>query len=272
MGSSSAGLTVAASREGGEWHLEAGALVLADGGLCCIDEFGSIREQDRACIHEAMEQQSLSVAKAGMVCKLQTRCKVLAACNPKGQYDPALSLSLNTAIASPLLSRCYSCRYLSCSFRFDLVLVLLDRRDPAWDRLVSSHLLQGRSLVPQEQENGGKQERTWSLEKLRSYFSYIQQFKPSLSPSAGQVLTQYYRRQRTTDGAEVARTTVRLLQSCVRLAQGHARLMCRREAGLQDALVAVFLLESSAASSSSLTGSSSPLRSCFPENPVEDYR
>jgi len=254
VGSSSAGLTVAASRDGGDWHLEAGALVLADGGVCCIDEFNSIREADRTCIHEAMEQQSLSIAKAGMVTKLKTRCKVLAATNPKGQYDVNLSLSLNTAIASPLLSR------------FDIVLTMLDSHSEPWDKMVSSHLLEGRSMAPKAGP------AAWSSEKLRGYFAHIQTLKPDLSSAASQVLAAYYRRQRKTDGAEQARTTVRLLQSCVRIAQGHARLMCRKEVSLQDAVVAVLLLESSTASSASLVHVTNPLHTTFPADPVEEYR
>ena len=206
-----------------------------------------------------LSRQTLSVAKAGMVSKLQTRCSVLAATNPKGQYDQNMTLSVNTAIASPLLSR------------FDLVLVLLDSRNPEWDESVSSYILQ--QNIKQEEETQGEDKTSpyWSIAKLQAYFSYIRTLKPQLTPESNRILSSYYRRQRRTDGADAARTTVRLLQSCVRLAQGHARLMARSEVTVQDAVTAVLLLESSSSSSSLVPGQGNVLHSALPADPVAEY-
>ena len=194
-----------------------------------------------------------------MVSKLQTRCSVLAATNPKGQYDQNMTLSVNTAIASPLLSR------------FDLVLVLLDSRNPEWDESVSSYILQ--QNIKQEEETQGEDKTSpyWSIAKLQAYFSYIRTLKPQLTPESNRILSSYYRRQRRTDGADAARTTVRLLQSCVRLAQGHARLMARSEVTVQDAVTAVLLLESSSSSSSLVPGQGNVLHSALPADPVAEY-
>jgi DNA helicase MCM9 len=168
VGSTSAGLTVAAVKDaGGEWCLEAGALVLADRGVCAIDELSSIREHDRATIHEAMEQQTLSVAKAGLVCKLDTRTTVIAATNPKGKYSKSDSIALNTTLATPLLSR------------FDLIFVLRDTQRDDWDRAVSSHILRDASgdveCRKRVGEGGGAVQAAWALDKLQMYFHQCRQ-------------------------------------------------------------------------------------------------
>ncbi|KAL0422409.1 UNVERIFIED_CONTAM: Dicarboxylate transporter 2.1, chloroplastic [Sesamum latifolium] len=223
LGSTSAGLTVTAVKDGGEWMLEAGALVLADGGLCCIDEFDSMREHDRATIHEAMEQQTISVAKAGLVTTLSTRTIVFGATNPKGQYDPDQPLSVNTTLSGPLLSR------------FDIVLVLLDTKNPQWDAVVSSHI-----LSEAEQRKGNHDENLndiWSLTMLRSI---------------------------------AARTTIRMLESLIRLAQAHARLMFRNEVTRLDAITAILCIESSMTTSAIVDGVGNALHSNFTDNPDQE--
>lgn len=254
IGSTSAGLTAAAIKDGGEWQLEAGALVLADGGICCIDEFNSIREHDRGSIHEAMEQQTISVAKAGLVTKLSTRCSVLAATNPKGSCSADGELDVNTGIASPLLSR------------FDLVLVLKDSHNQDWDRLVSKFILQGQNPLEEREDTG-----FWSISRMRSYFLTIRALTPRLTEDAQRVLQEYYRCQRSVAQRDAARTTLRLLESLVRLSQGHARLMFREEVCVQDAVVAVALMEVSM-QSSALVENVDALHTGFAVDPEKEYQ
>ncbi|KYR01834.1 MCM family protein [Tieghemostelium lacteum] len=261
IGTTTAGLTASAVREGGgEMVLEAGALVLADGGVCCIDEFSGIKEADRATIHEAMEQQTLSVAKAGVISKLHTRTSIIAATNSKGKYDHSEPLSINTNLASPLLSR------------FDIILLLTDNQDTQWDTLVSDFILK-QSIYGTVDQPVKQEDSFWNLDMLQSYIYYVKSaFHPTLSPESQKLLQTYYSKQRAAGNIKnEGRTTVRLLESLIRLSQAHARLMFRNVVEVQDAIVAIFMIESSVESSCILSGLDAQ-HSIFPDDPDNDYK
>merc|ERR1719436_1516481 len=131
-GASAVGLTASVRRDPmtNEWTLEGGALVLADRGTCLIDEFDKMNEQDRTSIHEAMEQQTISVSKAGIVTTLQARCAVISAANPiKGRYDSTMTFVENVDLTDPILSR------------FDILAVVRDHVDNVRDEMLAEFVV-----------------------------------------------------------------------------------------------------------------------------------
>lgn len=218
--------------------MEPGALVLADRGLCCIDEFNGLRAQDRTAIHEAMEQQTLSVAKAGLVCKLQTRCSLIAACNAKGRFEDGEPISSNLALASPLLSR------------FDLILVMVDRKNEEWDRTLSTSILEAACRTGSRRPKG---DAFIDFDTLKGYVEYVRyEKKPGISVGGRIVLGKYYQLQRRADIRDAARTTIRLLESLIRLSQAHAKLMHQDTVQVPDTIWAIMLMETSLSNQSLL--------------------
>lgn len=210
---STTGLTVTLTKEeGGETGIEAGALVLADQGVACIDELDKCKHLDG--LLEAMEQQQVSIAKAGVVASLPARCSVIAAANPKhGSYNMSKTVAENLNMARPILSR------------FDLVFILRDRADKEQDRLVSSNIMNlyrsknssseaSQTLsMPQQNstvgENNGTEDGRVPMEKrlawvssfndplpaalVRDYIAYAREFcRPKLTPQAAAILKEYY--------------------------------------------------------------------------------
>jgi len=263
------GLTVTLTRESGnDFALEAGALVLADQGCCCIDEFDKMSGQHSALL-EAMEQQSISVAKAGVVCTMPARTAVLAAANPVGgHYNKAKTVAENLKLGPALLSR------------FDLVFILIDRPDETQDGLLSEHVmtLHSKDFTPNSAKAPSSTPRfnnrlaptttsqvagvtlsdrlvTLPGEKvdpvppqcLKKYIAYARRYvQPRLTPPAATVLQTFYlelRAQHQT--ADSTPITTRQLESMVRLTEARAKLELREEAGEQDALDVVEIMKSS---------------------------
>jgi DNA helicase MCM9 len=186
-----------------------------------------------------MEQQTLSVAKAGIVCKLNCRATIIAVMNPRECiYDNHASLSTNTGLGTPLLSR------------FDLTFKLVDTGDAERDNNVTMYLLnraiQGAGLDGGDSMTKCGAEQPWSIEKLRNYMALVKEkFQPVMSDEAALLLERHYEKCRSCQSHTIP-VTVRFLESLIRLSQSHARLMYRNEVTLQDAVAVIRLMECSA--------------------------
>ncbi len=231
-GTTAAGLTAAVLRErGGGMTLEAGALVLADKGVACIDEIDKMRPEDRVAIHEAMEQHTVSVAKGGIVATLNARTAILAAANPAlGRYDAFKTVSENINLPVTILSR------------FDLIFVLKDVPEKDLDEKMSAHILEI------HRKGSVSQEAPIPSELLRKYISYAKNIRPTLTDEAMERLKAFYLEMRAVtekiEGSPIA-ITARQLESLVRLAEARARIALRKEINAEDAEAAIVIMNKS---------------------------
>ncbi|KAI7740412.1 hypothetical protein M8C21_017573 [Ambrosia artemisiifolia] len=270
QGSSGVGLTAAVTsdQETGEKGLEAGAMVLADRGVICIDEFDKMKDHDRVAIHEVMEQQTVTIAKAGIHASLNARCSVVAAANPiYGTYDRSITPTKNIGLPDSLLSR------------FDLIFIVLDQMDPVIDRSVSDHVLRmhrfqsatdggNDSMYGREDESdqdtsvfieynqmlhGRKRGRTphdeaLTIKFLKKYIHYAKhRIQPDLTDEASEYIATAYANLRNSGGNNktggTLPITARTLETIIRLSTAHAKLKLSKQVLKSDVEAALGLLK-----------------------------
>jgi len=236
-GASAVGLTAALTRdEAGEWCLEGGAMVLADDGVCLIDEFDKMNDQDRTSLHEAMEQQTISISKAGIVATLQARCAVVAVANPvEGRYDPGQTFSQNVNLTDPILSR------------FDLLCVLRDEADAVQDERLADHVVCSHIRSHEQATADDKllrpklQQKTSHVDPipqdvLQRYIVYARQrIFPKVMDLDKEKLSNFYKDIRAeafrSGGAPM---TARHVESIIRIAEANARMELRQHVNAKD--------------------------------------
>ena len=227
-GSTAAGLTAAVVRDAsGIFMLEAGAVVLGDQGLVCIDEFDKMRPEDRSALHEVMEQQSASIAKGGIVATLNARTSILAAANPMfGKYDIFKNIYENVNLPIPLLTR------------FDLVFIVRDIPSQEKDRNIAQH------IISQHGSSGTDTTSLIDIDILTKYLSYAKRGEPALTKEAENLIMEFYLKMRNISGDDkenMITITPRQLEGLIRLATARARLLLKNQVEGEDADRAIYL-------------------------------
>ncbi len=227
-GSTAAGLTAAVVRDKtGIMMLEAGAVVLGDQGLVCIDEFDKMKPEDRSALHEVMEQQSASIAKGGIVATLNARTSILAAANPMyGKYDPFKNITENVALPIPLLTR------------FDLIFVVRDIPSKEKDRSIARH------IIGLHRYSSSETRSLIDVDIFTKYLAYCKKSDPLLTPDAEEKILEYYLKMRNVESEEMITVTPRQLGGLIRLATARARLLMKDQVDADDADRAIFLIQS----------------------------
>ncbi|OQS03772.1 DNA replication licensing factor Mcm2 [Thraustotheca clavata] len=248
-GASAVGLTAGVSKDPltKEWVLQGGALVLADKGVCLIDEFDKMNEQDRTSIHEAMEQQTISVSKAGIVTSLQARCAVIAAANPiGGRYNATRTFAENVELTDPILQR------------FDVLCVVQDKVDPVQDErlanfVISSHIKSNQPEKPEEEKDHptlstATEEETIDQEMLRKYIVYARSYvNPTVSSSLDtrKIETFYSQLRKASQHTGAVPIAVRHIESLFRMAEAYARMHLRDSVCNDDLDMAIRVMTNS---------------------------
>jgi len=227
-GSTAAGLTAAVVRDAnGIFMLEAGATVLGDQGLVCIDEFDKMKAEDRSALHEVMEQQTASIAKGGIVATLNARASILAAANPMyGKYDPFKNITENVNLPVPLLTR------------FDLIFVVRDKPSKERDTQIAQH------IINLHTPSGIDKKSQIDSETLTKYLAYVKRINPILTKEAEEKILDYYMKMRNVEAEEMITVTPRQLEGLIRLATARARLLMKNQVDSDDAQRAIDLLQS----------------------------
>jgi len=229
-GSTKAGLTATAVKDEfseGQWILDAGALVLADGGIACIDEFDKMSDEDRGSMHQAMEQQEVSIAKAGINVTLKTGCSILAVANPKlGRFDGFIPIHEQINLKPALLSR------------FDLIFPIRDKPGRKRDMEISQHILE-----THKNPDGEKLAPCYSPEFIRKYVAYAKQnIKPKLTDKAMDIIQNFYVDFRNTSENTVS-LTPRHLEAFIRLSEASAKVRLSDKVTVGDAKRAIKIVD-----------------------------